>query len=114
MVNTNQFQNFEEESIDLKAYIFRLLRFWYMFPITLVLGLLISFFYIKTSVPIYRVGSTLLIKDEKSLMDPDAIIQNAVSPFSSMAEYKLRNEIEIFCWPTASARTSFCSPEILQ
>lgn len=95
MVNTNQFQNFEEESIDLKAYIFRLLRFWYIFPVTFVLGMIISFFYIKTSSPVYRVGTSILIKDEKSLMDPGAIIQSAVSPFSSMAEYKLRNEIEI-------------------
>ena len=92
---TTHFQNFEEESIDLKAYIFRLLRFWYIYPITLIIGILIAFFYIKTSIPIYRVGASLLIKDEKSLMDADAIIQNAVSPFSSMAEYKLRNEIEI-------------------
>ncbi|MBU8891962.1 MAG: polysaccharide biosynthesis tyrosine autokinase [Bacteroidales bacterium] len=95
MVNNSQFQNFEEESIDLKAYIYRLLRFWYVFPISLVLGLLVSFFVIKTTSPVYRVESSLLIKDEQSLMDPDAIIQNAVSPFSSMSEYKLRNEIEI-------------------
>ena len=105
MVNNNQFQNFEEESIDLKAYIYRLLRFWYVFPISLVLGLLIAFFFIKTSVPIYRVGTTLLIKDEQTLMDPDAIIQSVASPFSSMAQYKLRNEIEILSSYLLTERT---------
>ncbi|MCK5168729.1 MAG: polysaccharide biosynthesis tyrosine autokinase [Bacteroidales bacterium] len=85
----------EEESIDLKAYLFKLLRFWYIFPFTIIISLVISFFYIKTTTPVYRISSTLLIKEENSLMDPDAILQNAVSPFSSMAEYKLRNEIEI-------------------
>ena len=85
----------EEEPIDLKAYLFKLLRYWYIFPFTIILSLVISFFYIKTTTPVYRISSSILIKDEHSLMDPDAIIQNAVSPFSSMTEYKLRNEIEI-------------------
>jgi len=85
----------EEEQIDLKAYLFKLLRFWYVFPVTIIISLLISFFYIKTKTPVYRIGSTILIKDENSLMDPNAILQNAVSPFSSMTEYKLKNEIEI-------------------
>ena len=90
-------QNFyiEEESIDLKAYLFKLLRFWYIFPITIIICLVISYFYIKITTPVYEISSTLLIQDENSLMDPDAILQNAVSPFSSMTEFKIRNEIEI-------------------
>ena len=95
MVNNNQFQSFEEETIDFKAYLNKLLKFWYVFPVSILLGLIISFVVIKTTSPVYRVGSSILIKDEQSLMDPDAIIQSVVSPYSSMAEYKLKNEIEI-------------------
>lgn len=85
----------EEEPIDLKAYLFKLLRFWYIFPFTIIISLVIAFFYIKTTTPVYRISSTILIKDENSLMDPEAILQNAITPFSSMTEYKIRNEIEI-------------------
>lgn len=85
----------EEESIDVKAYLYKLLNFWYVFPFTVLLSLFVSFLYIKTTTPVYQISSTLLIKEENSLMDPEAILQNAVSPFGSMTEYKIKNEIEI-------------------
>ena len=105
MIDNSQFQSIEEETIDFKAYLFKLLRFWFIFPITLLIGLLISYFVIKITPPVYLTGTTLLIKDEQTLMDPDAIIQSAASPFSSMAEYKLKNEIEILSSYLLTERT---------
>ncbi|HAN19096.1 MAG: hypothetical protein A2X13_02625 [Bacteroidetes bacterium GWC2_33_15] len=105
MIYNDQFQRNEEETIDLKAYLYRLLRFWYIFPICLLLGLIISYVVIKTTSPVYRTGSSILIKDEQTLMDPDAIIQSVVSPYSSMAEYKIKNEIEILGSYSLTERT---------
>ncbi|OFX20367.1 MAG: hypothetical protein A2041_00605 [Bacteroidetes bacterium GWA2_31_9b] len=105
MIDNSQFQSIEEETIDFKAYLFKLLRFWFIFPITLLIGLLISYFVIKITPPVYLTGTTLLIKDEQTLMDPDAIIQSAASPFNSMAEYKLKNEIEILSSYLLTERT---------
>ena len=94
VIDKNQSLYFEDESIDLKAYFFKLLRFWYVFPFTIIISLIISFFIVKTTTPIYKVGSKLLVKDEQTLMDPNVILQNASNPFS-MGDYKIRNEIEI-------------------
>ncbi len=90
----NQFPNIEEESINWRAYIFKIIRFWYVFPITVFISLIICFFVIKTATPVYKVGSKILVENEQSLMDPNAILQNATNPFS-VGDYKIRNEIEI-------------------
>ncbi|MEE4197979.1 MAG: polysaccharide biosynthesis tyrosine autokinase [Bacteroidales bacterium] len=89
-----QHTSFEEESVDIKAYILKLLGYWYIYPITLGISFILAFFIIKTTHPVYRVTTSILIKDEQSLMDPETVLQNAVSPFSS-ADYKLQNEIQI-------------------
>lgn len=94
MTEQTQSFNFEEESVDFKAYFFKLLRFWYVFPITILISLVIAVFVIKTTTPIYKVGAKLLVKDEQSLMDPKVILQNTSNPFS-IGDYKIRNEIEI-------------------
>ncbi len=94
MTDKTQFSHFEEESIDWRIYIFKLLRFWYIFPIAVCVSLIICFFYIKTRTPIYKVGSKILVKNEQSLMDPNVILQSATNPFS-VGDYKIRNEIEI-------------------
>ena len=95
MENNYNIIPYDEEPIDIKAYFFKLLRFWYIFPITLAISLLISVIVIKKAPPIYKVNATLLINDEQSLMDPNAILQNTVIPFSSTIDYKIRNQIEI-------------------
>ncbi len=87
---------YQEESIDLRAYFYKLLNYWYLFPITLVISFVIAFVYVKKTTPIYRVSNTILIKDEGSLMDPNAILQNnAFSLKSAFTEYKIQNQIQI-------------------
>ena len=94
MQEKNLSQYFEEESIDWKAYVFKLVRFWYIFPITALVSLIICFFVIKTKTPIYSIGSKIIVENEQSLMDPNVILQNATNPFS-LGDYKINNEIEI-------------------
>ncbi len=61
----NFFEEEEEQSFDLNDYIRRYLRYWYLFPIFIVLTLTAAFFYLKITQPIYSTKTTLLIKDEK-------------------------------------------------
>ena len=100
----NRFPNIEEESVNWRAYIFKIIRFWYVFPITVVISLIICFFVIKTTTPVYRVGSKILVENEQSLMDPNVILQNTTNPFS-IGDYKIRNEIEILSSYELTKRT---------
>ncbi|MEA3316543.1 MAG: Wzz/FepE/Etk N-terminal domain-containing protein, partial [Bacteroidota bacterium] len=87
---------YQEETIDLRAYFYKLLNYWYIVPITIFLSFLVAYVYIKKTSPIYRVTSSILVKDEGSLMDPKAILQNnAFSLKSAFTEYKIQNQIQI-------------------
>ncbi|MDA3780776.1 MAG: hypothetical protein PF487_11245, partial [Bacteroidales bacterium] len=87
---------YKEESIDLRAYYYKILNYWYLLPIALLISFVIASVYIKKATPIYRVSNSILIKDEGSLMDPKAILQNnAFSLKSAFTEYKIQNQIQI-------------------
>ncbi|MCF2504707.1 polysaccharide biosynthesis tyrosine autokinase [Dyadobacter sp. CY107] len=54
-----------ESDFNLKEYVFRYLRYWFLFPIFLFLALTIAFFYLQIKQPVYSTKTSLLIKDEK-------------------------------------------------
>jgi uncharacterized protein involved in exopolysaccharide biosynthesis len=65
-LTTSSFQGIEgTKDFDLKAYIFRYLRYWYLFPVFLFLSLTVAFFYLQVTQPIFRTKTSILIKDEK-------------------------------------------------
>ncbi len=103
-MDKNKFPHIEEEPINWRSYIFKVLRFWYVFPITVLISVIICFFVIKTKTPVYRVGSKILVENEQSLMDPNVILQNTTNPFS-IGDYKIRNEIEILSSYELTKRT---------
>ncbi len=88
-------EQFREENIDIKAYIIKFLYKWYWFVISVVLFMALGYLYAKTRVPQYRVGTTLLIKDESSLMDPEAVLKSEFSSSNFFNDYKLQNEIQV-------------------
>jgi len=65
--NLNGAQNFSEEERDfnLNDYIRKYIRYWYFFPIFLILTITAAYFYLQITQPVYRTRTTLLIKDEK-------------------------------------------------
>ncbi|HHN48651.1 MAG TPA: hypothetical protein ENN08_06965, partial [Bacteroidales bacterium] len=89
----------DEESIDFKMLFFRIFSYWYFFLITIFIALLISFLYNKYAVPVYRVKTTILIKDDKSRMDPQALLgismmgtsQNLQNEIGILKSYSLAN-----------------------
>ncbi|WP_226389055.1 GumC family protein [Penaeicola halotolerans] len=54
----------EEESIDIKGIIFRFLKYWPFFLLSIVASLAIVWFYHRYTAPKYTVSGTLMIKEE--------------------------------------------------
>ncbi|MGN7890105.1 GumC family protein [Dyadobacter endophyticus] len=58
-------QDLIEEEFNLNDYIHRYIRYWFLFPIFLVLSLTVAFFYLQITQPVYSTKTSILIKDEK-------------------------------------------------
>lgn len=89
-----QFDESADEDFDLQGYIRRYLRFWYLFPLFLVLSLTVAFFYLQLTQPEYVSQTSLMIKDEKKgLGGQDGTIIEEMAQFSG--NKLVENEIEI-------------------
>jgi len=76
-MNENNFQEFkQEESFDIKAFLFKIFNYWYFFAMTIILALVIAFLFNKYSKPIYKVSTKVLIEDDQSngTLNPDAVL----------------------------------------
>ena len=82
--------------IDFKKIIFEYLLHWRFIAICLVVALVCSYFYLRYQTPVYRINSTVLIKQgEKSKVSPVAqmaLVQDLTS-FSMVNNFD--NEVEI-------------------
>ena len=82
--------------IDFKKVIFEYLLHWRFIAICLVIALVCSYFYLRYQTPVYRINSTVLIKQgEKSKVSPVAqmaLVQDLTS-FSMVNNFD--NEVEI-------------------
>ncbi|HCT29680.1 MAG TPA: hypothetical protein DIW31_02850 [Bacteroidales bacterium] len=65
-MNSNNNKQMEEESLDIKKYIFLILSNWYWFAISIFLGLFIAYFINRYSINIYSVQSSLIVRDDES------------------------------------------------
>src|SRR5690554_7943808 len=54
-----------EETIDLVAWLYRILAHWYWFAASVILMLLAGWFYLRYTTPIYKTTAKLLVVDEK-------------------------------------------------
>ena len=86
--NLNQFQ--QEESLDIKAVLFRFLRYWYWFALTLVLALVGAYLFNKYAEPEYKASGTVLVTDDSQ---GNMLFNKGFRPF--MSQVKLENEIAI-------------------
>ncbi|GAB3747518.1 GumC family protein [Spirosoma pomorum] len=87
------YQNVEiEDGINIRAILFRYLRNWYWFAISIGLMCVAAFFYLRYKTPIYKSQSSVLIKDEKKGLDQESALQE----LEIFAPKKVvENEIEI-------------------
>lgn len=81
----------EEKEFDLKSFVIRYFRYWYLFAVFLILSLAAAWFYNWYAQPVYQVSGKLLIKDEAST--PAKAIMKELDVVGQSKN--LENEIEI-------------------
>ena len=82
----------QQQTIDYKVILYKFIRFWYFFSITIFIALIVAFVVNKYTKPVYQVKSTVLIKDKsENKLNPQNIM--GLGLFNSMQN--LQNEIGI-------------------
>ncbi|GHB62884.1 GumC family protein [Persicitalea jodogahamensis] len=93
----------EESDFNLREYISRYLRYWYLFPIFVVIALTAAYFYLQTTQPVYSTTATLLIKDEQKGMGGGT--EDLLAELGQFSGNKiLENEIEVLSSLTLMAQ----------
>ena len=93
----NNEQN-KEEAINLKDLIKPYVKRWYWFLFSFLVAVVLAVVYIKISVPIYKVQSSVLIKDAKKMSNAsgDLGVLAGLGGFAGMGTNSIENEVEIF------------------
>jgi len=60
----SEYQNFEEEEINLREEIQKYLKYWPWFLVSVFVAVVLAFIYLKLSKPVYLTNATIIIKDE--------------------------------------------------
>ncbi|WP_434576165.1 GumC family protein [Riemerella anatipestifer] len=96
--SSSQLVSAEELEINISEVIKPYLRRWGWFVFSALLGLALSFFYLKLATPIYKVQSSALIKDAKGSKGNsiEADMLKGLSGLGGMSTNSIDNEIEIF------------------
>ncbi|ADB38680.1 Wzz/FepE/Etk N-terminal domain-containing protein [Spirosoma linguale] len=87
---------FNEESEDesnVLNQLFKYIRYWYWFVISVLITLTVAYIYLNQYTPIYQVKATLLIKDEESLKKAKG--EDIIEEFSVGSSKQLENEITV-------------------
>lgn len=61
---SNNKQTISNDELDIKELLLKYIVYWKWFVISVVVCLVGAFLYLKTVMPVYRVGSSIMIKDE--------------------------------------------------
>ena len=99
--NINIPQQQQEESVDIRAIFFKFVRFWYLFAISIFVAIVVAFLFNKYTAPIYESTTSILVKDDKSALDPSSLIGIGLSNNQQNVE----NEIGKLTSFTLSYRT---------
>jgi len=102
MLNDNYNQENIEDNYDLKKEIFKYLFFWRWFVFSIILCLIISFFYLRYSHNIYSTSAKIKILDKK---EASLELPSAKDLFSNN-KINLENEIELLSSYTILSRVS--------
>lgn len=88
----------KEEAINFRDLLKPYLKKWYWFLLSVISALIIAVIYIKITVPIFKIQSTVLIKDAKkmSTASGDLGVLAGIGGFAGMGTNSIENEVEIF------------------
>ncbi len=70
--NRPQYQ--EEETLDLKVIIIKILSYWYLFAIGIVIALILGFIYNRYTPSVYQTSASVFIKEDKMGIDPTSMM----------------------------------------
>jgi capsular exopolysaccharide synthesis family protein len=94
-----------EEALDLKQWLYKILRIWPWFLVSLVMCLFVAFLYLRYTKPVYKAVASIMIKDDKKggagLMDNTMLKELGLGVTSKLVEnetevlrsYDLMNEV---------------------
>ena len=82
----------QEDTIDIKSFIIKNLRYWYLFVFFLIIAFFIAILVNKYSTPVYKVSTWILINEKEDPLD----FENTIRPSLYGNPYKLENEINAF------------------
>lgn len=87
-----------EESINIREIVKPYLHRWYWFILGSVVALIVAWFLLRYSVPVYNTEATLLIKEVKksSSGQPEMSVLSELGGIGGMGTNSVDNEIEIF------------------
>lgn len=87
-----------EEEINLREIIKPYTKKWYWFFISVIITTILAISYIKLTVPVYKIQSSVLIKDAKKMSSAsgDFGVLAGLGGFAGMGTNSIENELEIF------------------
>lgn len=84
---------FEEDDFDLRQFLFKFLRYWYVYLICVAVALVGAYYYNWYQTPVYRITSKVLIKDDSnSPVSKEELLKDLNL---SKSQKNIENEIEI-------------------
>lgn len=87
-----------EEDINLREIIKPYAKKWFWFFISIIITTLLAIIYIKFTTPVYKIQSSVLIKDAKKMSSAsgDFGVLSGLGGFAGMGTNSIENELEIF------------------
>ncbi|MNK68263.1 Tyrosine-protein kinase ptk [compost metagenome] len=87
-----------EEEINLRDVIKPYIKKWYWFLISIIATTILAIIYIKFTTPVYKIQSSVLIKDAKKMSSAsgDFGVLAGLGGFAGMGTNSIENELEIF------------------
>lgn len=92
---TEERELLKEEQIDIKYYIVKFLNYWYLFPIAILVALAIAYYLNHSTPKVYKVSTTLLIRQEQSGFGLKSLVPEDLFEGSTLEEQRIYNEIGI-------------------
>ncbi|SIR10311.1 GumC family protein [Pontibacter lucknowensis] len=59
-----EFNDSQNESIDLKGLVLKYLKYWYLFILGVIISFAVVHVYLRYTIPVYKIRASILIKDE--------------------------------------------------
>ncbi len=91
----------EEDTLDLKGIIIKILSYWYLFLMGLVIAVAVGYIYNRYTPKVYQVSASLYIKEDKMTLDPTSMMTGLTFKSSN----NISNEIGILQSFTMKERT---------